>query len=404
VASRPFYPLLFTQISSGSPSSLLRNQTSVSFFGTIETVTSFFRASPKRTAFLTHCLPGNSNTRWMSRSKSITTFDSHYDDIITALQNIIENSRSDPSTIVEAVGHVTRLQDIYTVFLLKFFRRVFGFYDILTTYLQSATVDPGVVARKLEVLANCLLSMRTDNTFQTLWESAEVLMPHIPRQRRANVSHFLDSGYTVSASNEIDVKTECRSITLEIVDCLTQQLAERFSDVNRFEWLKLVHFCNFVDLSSNHRELTRLISNFTSTYPKQICDLEKLKLQLLWLYTDVEVTSLLQQRGVVDCATLLEIFFECKLYEPLPHVCTLLIFGVTIPITSGSCERHFSVLKRVKNYQRNTMNQPRLKQLMMLSTEKSIVRYLATKPDFYDNIIDVFANMKDRRIKLVYKH
>jgi len=49
------------------------------------------------------------------------------------------------------------------------------------------------------------------------------------------------------------------------------------------------------------------------------------------------------------------------------------------------------------------MNQSRLKQLMILSVEKSILNKLATKPEFYDSVIDVFAAMKERRIKLIYR-
>ena len=45
-------------------------------------------------------------------------------------------------------------------------------------------------------------------------------------------------------------------------------------------------------------------------------------------------------------------------------------FIVAIPITSCTAERTFSVLKRVKSRLRATMDQGRLKQLLMMAIEK----------------------------------
>ncbi|CAH1109421.1 unnamed protein product [Psylliodes chrysocephalus] len=76
---------------------------------------------------------------------------------------------------------------------------------------------------------------------------------------------------------------------------------------------------------------------------------------------------------------------------------------LTIPATSVSAERNFSCLKRIKTYLRNTMTQERLSGLAMLSIEQELLSNLTTDPQFYDQIIDKFATLKDRRIDLIYK-
>lgn len=64
----------------------------------------------------------------------------------------------------------------------------------------------------------------------------------------------------------------------------------------------------------------------------------------------------------------------------------------------------FSCLKRIKSYLRNTMLQDRLSALSLFSIEKELLVTLSeNEGKFYDDIIDKFAILKDRRINLTYK-
>jgi hypothetical protein len=69
--------------------------------------------------------------------------------------------------------------------------------------------------------------------------------------------------------------------------------------------------------------------------------------------------------------------------------------------THNDRERCFSTLKRVKTFLRNTMGQSRLSALSMLSIEKTLVKNIA---NFNEKVIDHFAERKERRIDLKYKH
>jgi hypothetical protein len=91
------------------------------------------------------------------------------------------------------------------------------------------------------------------------------------------------------------------------------------------------------------------------------------------------------------------------LKDILPEIYKLFILILTIPANSVSNERSFSSLKRIKTYSRNSISQIHLSSLAILSIEKSLIHQLKETESFYDNIINIYANQKDRSINLTYK-
>ena len=80
------------------------------------------------------------------------------------------------------------------------------------------------------------------------------------------------------------------------------------------------------------------------------------------------------------------------LQSTFPNVETILRIYLTIPISNASGERSFSVLKRVKNYIRSSMEQDRLSSLALLCIESA-----ETKKTNFDQQIDIFARLKCRK-------
>ncbi|ESN94529.1 hypothetical protein HELRODRAFT_68916 [Helobdella robusta] len=75
-----------------------------------------------------------------------------------------------------------------------------------------------------------------------------------------------------------------------------------------------------------------------------------------------------------------------------PNVETLLRIFLIIPISNATGERSFSVLKRIKNYLRNSISQCKLGDLSILCIEsKETLEY-----DFNAHI-DSFAKLKSRK-------
>ncbi|KAJ8398103.1 hypothetical protein AAFF_G00431800 [Aldrovandia affinis] len=68
----------------------------------------------------------------------------------------------------------------------------------------------------------------------------------------------------------------------------------------------------------------------------------------------------------------------------------------TLPVSTASSERFFSVLKRVKTYLRTTMGDVRLTHLILMAVEQKLVKSLNM-----DDLVDDFAKMKPRRYPLM---
>ena len=105
-------------------------------------------------------------------------------------------------------------------------------------------------------------------------------------------------------------------------------------------------------------------------------------------------------RQCCGAVPLLQLLVESNLAETFSETVLLLKAIITVPMTSCEAERCFSTLKRVKTFLRNTMSEDRLNALAMLSIEKNLIR---DSIDFNQNVIDMFAQLKNRRAKFLFK-
>ena len=91
---------------------------------------------------------------------------------------------------------------------------------------------------------------------------------------------------------------------------------------------------------------------------------------------------------------LLDIFLPLKV--AFPTFLKTLKLALTLCVTSSSCERSFSCLKRLKGYLRSTMSDERLNSLAVISIERDFSFSLSL-----DDIVNKFNSMdKNRRMLL----
>ena len=83
------------------------------------------------------------------------------------------------------------------------------------------------------------------------------------------------------------------------------------------------------------------------------------------------------------------------LKEAFSTLLRLLQIALTICVSSASCQRSFSALKRIKTYLRSTMHKERLIDLAVLSVEREISHILDL-----EDIIDKFCAHDNRRFVL----
>lgn len=89
--------------------------------------------------------------------------------------------------------------------------------------------------------------------------------------------------------------------------------------------------------------------------------------------------------------------YLCKNYllALYPNSAVALRILLTIPVSVASGEKSFSKLKLIKNYLRSSLSQIKLTNLSIISIESQ----LASSLD-YSTLIDEFATLKPRRVKL----
>lgn len=81
-----------------------------------------------------------------------------------------------------------------------------------------------------------------------------------------------------------------------------------------------------------------------------------------------------------------------KAYSEILKVLQILL---TLPVTTASNERFFSVLKRVKTYMRSTCGDDRLCHLMLMAVEPNLVKSFDL-----DGLVDDFGRLRPRRYPL----
>ena len=82
--------------------------------------------------------------------------------------------------------------------------------------------------------------------------------------------------------------------------------------------------------------------------------------------------------------------------QQYPNLLLIMQLAMTLPVSSATCERSFSAMRRVKNYMRSTMLQGRFSALASLHIESD----MAQKTDI-KQLIEEFAQSSARRIQLV---
>nr|CAI5839509.1 unnamed protein product [Callosobruchus analis] len=236
--------------------------------------------------------------------------------------------------------------------------------------------------RSNEIHFNSLYSSFIDDT-DTVSSTEEEAADNPHRKKRKTYFNFESK------------RLHFKQIFAQIFDTIIVQLETRLADLSALQFFDLVNCDNFSTFSKEFPN--SLLDILIEQYP--IFDHISLKNELSVLYSDKDLL------GRAKCAKDMLLFiFNNNLKSCLPELYKLLSLVLSIPVTSASVERSFSALKRIKTYNRSKMTQDRLSGLSLIAIEKHLVSELKETDNFYDNVIDYFANSKNRRLPLLYKN
>lgn len=348
------------------------------FFASLNGIATFASHSSKRTYSLTEHLkrriPAFVATNWSFSSCLINVIDEHRVLITEYFEGIQEQDGWSANDRMAAVGYKKFLTKFETVFLLKLFSSVFVSSDILDNILQTRSLDVIFCATKIKEFQE-YLNRERDIGFQRLWKSSNDLAQ--PREIKRLKYNTVDS-----------VESKYRILFYEIVDSLLNNLATRFSNIEKMEFFGLLN-CEKFDvykLKSNFPD--HLISKLIRVCEGEF-DAALLKNELMVLYGSEDIKGktpyeVLQWLHGSNMATAFEQTYK------LANLIS------TIPAITASVEQSFSALRRIKTCLYSTQGQDRLSQLSLLSIEKALLAEMKKTPNFHDLIIAKFTSINRR--------
>lgn len=378
-------------------------QTSVqmkSCFETIQQLFNFFVNSTSRWDLLKEKLSvrlkGLSDTRWSAKANAVKALRNQLPLIIELLNEMCDGQRQ---VTVDSVTNARMLLKLLTKFkfvaLLIFWDTILGKINKVNLLLQERKTTVENAAKMINALKNEIQQYRND-FFDSLHNSAKSLAEttnietYIPEKRRRKIKNMpgekaTDDSFAMNESALLK-KEMC-----EVLDIILIQLNDRFTALqevaNDFSFLN-GHALKIMPLDDLKRCATDLALKYNSDLdaPEFVCEIESFKYQAMEVFENL---------GDMDAFQILQKNYELSLQNTYPNLDIALRIFITMPVTTASCERSFSKLKIVKSYLRSSIGQERLTNMSIISIEKDVAKTLN-----YDDIIDVFANEKARKITL----
>ena len=375
------------------------------FFGVLQLLHSFFSVSAKRHHQYIQTqkehgekpleIPGLRDTRWACRFQCVRVVKMRIESVIKALEDIRENS-NDGIERAQVMGILAQVGCWDFIFHLCLFFKVLGIINGVSEALQSDSIDLAAAMNLVSATLRTLVDCRSDEEYQIIFDNTmeiatSLAIPTSRQSRRVRTQStrlrdmvVLES--TGDHSVEGDEETANRLVYFAVIDKFIGELKLRFNDSKNI-LLAIAACCpkatNFLDLVT----LKPLIEQ----YSLDLCKLENELPVAKAAISNAKESDKMELQEITDLVQ-----FLIPMRVAFTELLKLLQLALTIPVTTASCERSFSSLKRIKSYLRSRMGQERLSFLAVLAIEREADIDL-------DKVIDIFAQ-KNRSIPLkVYK-
>ena len=322
----------------------------------------------KRTKLRTLC-----ETRWTSRADALYTFKTSFPVVVHALERL-QGLGDDKAG--QYLASITRFEFVIALVVSE---HILQSTVYLSKFLQGIECDLLEATKECKTVIELLRAERLDESvWDELYQSALDLsepfdiVENMPRRCGRQ---------TTRANHPADTPKQYWKVSLYIafIEHMIMELESRLiKSENRF-------FAQYL--------LPRVIGNITNeqiatlyeTYQTDLtCNLDEFKREVVRWRTRWSITPR-DQMPTSLCETLDAV--NPVLY---PSIDTILCIMLTMPVTSATAERSFSVLRRLKTYVRSTMKNDRLSSLALMHIHRDFSVDL-------DKIMEKFVSAKTRR-------
>ena len=345
-------------------------------------ISKLIQYSPKRTAIFEQCkkdlaLAGTGlrplcPTRWTVRTEAINAVLRNYPALLEAL-NQVRESPDDYGR--RAGGILAQLEQFATYFGLKLSFLVFGATEQSSRALQSKNTTISEALDAVRMSQSFLSRQRTDSAFDifysaTVDEAQQYTgAPVLPRYRQP--PRQVDSG---TAPHRFASPSDYfRAQYFEVLDLLSAEITRRFDQKSLALPLAVEEL--LLSAANSTEEDLVTVPQVLHAYSSDL-NIKKLERQIGMLPDLVSTFAAkqnLKKLKVTNVRTIAEMLRNVSTaQEMFSEVHKLVKLYFTIPITTATAERSFSVLRRIKTYLRSTMTEERLNNVILLHCHKDL--------------------------------
>ncbi|XP_065683294.1 52 kDa repressor of the inhibitor of the protein kinase-like [Hydra vulgaris] len=326
-------------------------------------------------------------TRWIARIDGLDVFIEVLPAIIKCFELIINNDEKswNHDSVRDANSYFFATRSFQFLVTLVVVSRCLEVTRPITKQFQSPNFDVFASHEKINLLHLALQRLRSDiEHSHGAWYSEAVVLAAsvgVYEHKPCTIGKQLNRNNCPSESiNEYYKKV----ITIPFLDHLSSQIQLRFSNKN------IAVYNGFFAMPTNVLIVAEWRSNFllfSNEYEDELPEPRYIMTELnMWedYWRSVKnslPTTLTKLLPLIDRIT-------------FPNIFTLIQILATIPVTTCTCERSISVIRRLKTYLRNTMSQNRFNSLALMHVHQDISIDV-------NEVIDCFARKNPRRMKLV---
>lgn len=296
----------------------------------------------------------------------------------------------DSAASAKASGFFDYMQSFDCIFYLTTMIEIFDRIEILNRELQKSDLCVAESLQKVEAVTDVLDASR-DLKFENIWQKSietvtelELDEPRIPRQRK--IPKRLESGTTDNYCSFSTPKDFFRKSFFEVFDQMIGSLKRRFQNES-IEFFKSLERFVIGQLQD---------ASFITKFYKDDFDNDR-------LINDRDMFLQLLNRQNEHATSLREVVTFLQKYDwargLIPEFVRFVRMITTIPGSSCSNERSFSVLRRLKTYLRSTISQDRLNSIAILHVYSD----LTDKLDI-DNLLNKFIIVNSKRSTVFAVH
>lgn len=379
---------------------ITQNQISRNFFGVVQSLYNFIAGSSKRHDLFIKMqkerniphpvtLKALSDTRWACRADALRSLNIALSAVLDTLEAITEDSETDSLIVGEANGLISSVYSFEFILLLMVMTDILTITNTLNLLLQQRKQDLLNANKMVKATLTTLNQYRSEDSWKKFWERAaqkqQIDVPQDPPQRHRRVPRRIDS--CPSSQHRYASANEFYRVTFyyPVIDMLQQEMMRRFNQ----EALKAIDGIAALDPSNHFEAFSEdKIVSFAKCFPLDIPNIHALAVELNIFLNFVKQTEF------TTIQELYKYINKKKLYDNFPLSSKIYKIALTLPVTTASNERSFSLLKIIKTRLRSTMGESRLSSLCLLSYERELSHSICSH-----DVVDVFA-YKPRRIQL----